>query len=339
MVKFLDNVNLNRITYSHTQDKLTVAENTDRSICLANGEYITVIGDDDFVNPNILKIVNKVKESAIKVLNYTPANYYWPSVEFNKHVRFNFPSSLQIPTNSSITRLKKFDSHTELQKVFDCGCVSMLDLPKVYHGLVHRDVLIDVKNKFGQIVCGSSPDMALAVAVSTTIDEYFHMNYPLTITGVSKSSAAGMGAALKHNNTLDKVPWLRDDILDVWNPKLPKFWQGYTIWCQSVYEVLSVIGDDHKKINYKALYSKSYIMRDHIDKENIAFMLEDGKLSSYFLFFKSFVLKMFRKLLDVSPVWMTNLYFKFRGDFNRFNNIRNITDIEMCMSYLKNNQL
>lgn len=324
-----------RIKYIYTKKNLTVSENADQSLRIAKGDYITFIGDDDLVHPNILEIVRLAKSKDIKALNFTPANYYWPTVKFNRNVRFNFPASLQIPKKINKLNFVGLNSVRELKRVLDIGCVSMLDLPKVYHGLVRKDVINDIKKKFGNIVCGSSPDMALAVAASKVISNYFYVNYPVTVTGVSMVSAAGMGAAMKHNDALENVPWLRNDILDVWNPRIPKFWQGYTIWCQSAYEVLQLIGDEYEQINYKMLYSKSFIMRDHIDKENVKMLLEDKKSSSYVLYFKSFVLKNLRKILDSSPNWVTNLYFVFRGDFKKFKNIKNVETLKMCMVYLK----
>ena len=80
-----------RVKYAHKAGPLSMSENTEAALERAIGEYVTFIGDDDFVAPDILDFVQDFSERGILAAIYPPAYYWWKSVKFSVPSRFHQP--------------------------------------------------------------------------------------------------------------------------------------------------------------------------------------------------------------------------------------------------------
>lgn len=241
-----------RIRYAHKAGRLSVVENTEAALERASGEYLTFIGDDDFVSPDILEFVQSFSERGIYAVMYPPAYYWWKSVNFVDSSRFHQPGALWYPLKTS-RHERIINATQELARVVEQGAVSLFDLPRLYHGIVHRSVLSKVKAKSGRIVNGASPDMALAVAISLVIDTYVKVDTPLTIFGSSKNSGGGWTASNAHFGKISEQPHIPQWTKDNWNENLPPIWCEQTIYAQSATEVFSALGKTNT-LNYLAFY-------------------------------------------------------------------------------------
>ena len=77
--KFIDSPFLSRIKYSYSNEVLSFVVNFSNAVSQADGEYVCMIGDDDGINPEIVKFVYWAKENDIEAI--TPEirlNYVWP---------------------------------------------------------------------------------------------------------------------------------------------------------------------------------------------------------------------------------------------------------------------
>lgn len=330
----LHQINDSRIRYFYSSQNLSVSENSDLAVKNSCSEYLTMIGDDDLVSPYIVQIVRLMVEQGIESLVYQKGNYYWNDLKFVKQYAFNYPGSLQFSKNLSLV-VKKLSTNAELSRVLENGGCYMFNLPCLYHGIVKRSVMEQVRNKFGKYIPGSSPDMAVAIAISTILNEYCIINYPVSITGASVNSAAGLGVINKHISKIEDVKWLPKNILNNWDLNIPRYWTGPTIYAQTIFEVLTQ-SKRNFQINYRYLYYTMLIYNNQISgiiKQNF-FRLYGHKLVNYFFLLKSYLIFSLKKAVWSSPAFVLNALIFFRGDFIKKRLIRNVKNVDECMSHL-----
>ena len=166
------------INYSHCIDPLSMVENTERALSLATGEYLMFIGDDDFVTPFIMRVVEMMETQGIKSLVYPVANYFYGNVEFFKQYAFNKPATLQIIKDPQLVFTKR-STQTERDNVCASGAIFIGGLPRLYHGIIHRSLLNKIIDKYHKSVPGPCPDMTLSMALAEIIDEYYYVKYPV----------------------------------------------------------------------------------------------------------------------------------------------------------------
>lgn len=254
-----------RVQYLHSPEAISIVENTERGLAACNGEYLCFIGDDDLVSPQIMTIVRWLKGIGEDCLIYPPARYWWSDVVFANENQFEHPGAFWLPrvNNTGVLRLS---SKAELDRVYKRGGVAYMDLPRLYHGIASRSAIDRITRRFGSPVPGSSPDMALCVALAMTNEAYVSIDFPVSIFGASRNSGGGWTAAKKHHGRIADQKHLPRDILDNWNPKLPTIWTEQIIYPQTIHEVAKRGGAD-APISYPTLYGSLLAYEPHIASE------------------------------------------------------------------------
>lgn len=252
-----------RISYRHYAQAISIVENTERALNSALGEYITFIGDDDLVSPLIMGVVEQLLSAGVEVATYPPAYYWWTSVTFSKPSQFHQPGAFWYPHRKAEALVKHTDPRAEVERVLASGAVSLFALPKLYHGVVHRSVLDRVRQAAGRVICGASPDMALAISLGLTARTHVIVDCPLTIYGASRNSGGGFTAANRHFGKLEEQKHLPRETIDGWSPKLPRVWSEHTIYPQTAREVLAAFGLPDT-INYTSFYASMLVNEPHL---------------------------------------------------------------------------
>lgn len=259
-----------RIAYYHTAEPLSQSGNSDAALHRATGDYVTFIGDDDLVSPYILDVVEMMERKDIEIVSTPSPCYCWNTVQVTVDNGIFYPSTLVFPPASATGRLTEgLDMETGLQQMLDKGCWQIYPLPTLYHGLAKRTVYERIKQKYGTYVVGSCPDMNIAVAAATVTDKYAYLAYPVTVNGVSSSSAAGLEARSAHRAGLREMVdtgFLPAKVLENWNPLLPYVWTIPTIYAQAAYEVLRAGGID-KDIDYARFFAVFFYREKWAKKE------------------------------------------------------------------------
>ncbi len=259
---FLESLNDPRVVYVHLPEPVSIIENTEPALELARGEYVTFIGDDDLVVPDIVTVARSLKGAGIEAAIYKPAYWWWSSVVFSKPSRFHAPGAFWYPpmTNGAARLL---DSRAELALVLGEGAPAIFDLPRLYHGLVARSALDRLRSRTGHLVNGASPDMALAAGLACVLDRHVLLDYPLTIYGASRDSGGGWTAARKHYGRIADQKHLPRSTIENWNPRLPPVWSEHTIYPQTVGEVLAAM-DLPDSLDYTAFYASMLVNEPHL---------------------------------------------------------------------------
>lgn len=252
--KFFENLADSRVKYFYHSESLPISDNVELAIENATKEYLTIIGDDDFVAPCICDVVDAMKQREIEVLTYDCGYYWWHSVEFAQPSKARQKKAFWIP---KITlgdhEFVEIDAKQQLKKMLENGCVSIGDMPRFYHGIVSSKLLEKIKLRAGRYLIASCPDICFSTEIAIVIDTFYHLNYPVTVYGASRDSAAGLGARNAHFAELDKVPFLRAETLQQWNQNIPYVWSPVTTYVQSVSEVLTVMLPN-RQVDFSAMY-------------------------------------------------------------------------------------
>jgi glycosyltransferase involved in cell wall biosynthesis len=251
-----------RLRYAHASGAISIVENTEAALSRAQGLYVTFIGDDDLVAPNILEFVSDFRDRGVDAVIYPPAYYWWPSVSFANPTRFHQPGAFWYPPVTN-TSEQQFNTRSEVQRVVAQGAVSLFDLPRVYHGVVRRQVLEAIKARSGHYVNGASPDMALALATAFELQTHLKVNTPLTVYGASKNSGGGWTASRTHFGKIADQPHLPQYTKDFWSPRLPPIWSEHTIYPQTALEVMGFLGKPDT-LNYGAFYASMLVNEPHL---------------------------------------------------------------------------
>ncbi|HFG4548583.1 glycosyltransferase family 2 protein [Acinetobacter baumannii] len=245
-----------RLVYRYTPPPFSSIDNFNAAIELATGEYICLIGDDDGINPEIIDATAWAKLNNIDCLvGNLKANYRWENTGEKKflHLKINGSSLILGDFKGGA---KRIDAKKSLQQLVRNGCTNYMeyDFPKLYHGIVRREIFENIKKETGAYLKGLSPDIYAAISLAFTIKSFVVIDYPLTIPGVcSISSSIQEGEQKSNSKDIENIPHLKGrKIPYVWEVSVPKIYCVQTIWADSAFAAIrefkqEVLLDDFDK--------------------------------------------------------------------------------------------
>jgi glycosyltransferase involved in cell wall biosynthesis len=285
---FIYNLNNSNIKYFHDTSKLSQSENSDLAVRNSTGKYVCYIGDDDTITSQMLDIVRWLDRNDIDSCVFPVATYYWPDVVFKF---FKYPT---LSFQDKKFEIKYISARDELEKCLRKGAISLLKMPKVYHGIVRRSILDEIQIKTNSYFPGPSPDMANATALSLLVKKHLKIEVPLMVSGFSYKSAGGMGARGKHKAKLEEVDQIPKDTVERWEIKLPKIWLAATIWSESCAKALKAMGEETllDMMDWTSVYASVIVNNpDCIDEVRPLLNSQSVRLRTYIKVVKYFILK------------------------------------------------
>lgn len=253
-----------RIKYYYSNIEMSIVDNTELAINNSKGRYILFVGDDDIVSPDIMYFVDRMDQENVKCLIYEPAYYWWNSLEFVNTNHYFKPGAFWNPRNINL-KFEKENSKQNLQKFVDSGASFFSRLPKLYHGIVHSEIIQKIKVKWGTFLPGSSPDLSFSLSISLLIEEYQYVRFPITAFGASKNSGGGWTVSNKHYGKIEEQKHLPIGISNRWDQKLPFIWSEKTIYAQTAHEVFKNI-DKKISINYLNFFASMLAYEPYLFK-------------------------------------------------------------------------
>ncbi len=223
-----------RLKYNYHGGILSTIGNFSQAMELCDGEYVCAIGDDDGINPEIIKVVEWAKQNNVDAIKPGLQFFYlWPEsgTSINKENIDN--GSILI---SEITcKVKISNTKIELDKLMADGCQNYLlrDLVKVYHGVVKREYMEQIKEITGSYFGGLAPDIYSCIALSLLIKKVVSIDYPLTIAGACNKSSSADSATGRHTGKLEDAPHFTGHYNYEWAIEVPRFYSVETIWADS----------------------------------------------------------------------------------------------------------
>lgn len=231
-----------RFKYIYHPEPLSAVANHNRALGMARGDYVCLIGDDDGINPEIAEIARWAQVHNFDSVSCPiVASYEWPVIDPNGASR---PGSLKVSRFSSCARF--METKTELLKLMRSGSTSYLEfgLPKLYHGIVRRELLEVIREKCGSYIAGLCPDIFTAVALSCIIKRTWFVDFPLTIAGACSVSGSVLeGRVRKHSKKLEDAPHLKNFGVYSWSEVVPRIYCVECLWADSALVALRKMGN------------------------------------------------------------------------------------------------
>lgn len=241
-----ENIKDIRFEYRYTPPPFSSIDNFNAALELATGEYVCLIGDDDGVNPEIMEAASWARSENVDCLAVkNKANYLWQGTGVSSTLFTKAGAALTVSEFSG--SIWRANPENEMRKLVRNGGVYYLefDLPKLYHGLVHRRCLAAMYEKTGAYLGGLAPDIFASLAIACVSDRLAVTDYPLTIPGAcGASTSITEGAIKRHSKKLEDAPHLRDRGEYHWCELLPRVYTPETIWVDSAVAALRAMGRD-----------------------------------------------------------------------------------------------
>ncbi len=174
-----------RIVLNGCPDILPMSANFEAALTASSGEFVAFIGDDDGMMPEACTICDEVMSGrpSLDALHWTPHYYDWPNslraVARNRLV-VNLPGAV----TGTIQR-----SRDLLPQLYD-GSLEWTATPLIYNAtFVRRSVIEKVRAHCGgQYFAGPIPDIHSGIANLWAMEEFLHIDRPLSICGASGHS-------------------------------------------------------------------------------------------------------------------------------------------------------
>ena len=165
------------------QQVLSMRANWERIIPETSGEWISFIGDDDYLDPDLCEVL-RVTESIVPnvdALTWGRLYFIWPDARKVREVT-------KMPTGSHLIGIKKEDM---IRKLFFWEDAS--DRPKcpfgVYHGAVRRTLLDDIHRTFsGQYFGHQIVDYDNICRTLMVANQLVYFERPMSVFGACKAS-------------------------------------------------------------------------------------------------------------------------------------------------------
>lgn len=257
-----------RLRYYYSADTLPTVDNFSLAFRHAKGEYICAIGDDDFVNPEIVQACAWAKRNGLDAISdgRWGTKYFWPGFGSEKP-QTGEGGKLQIQKFSG--NIEMLDPEVELCRCVRSGGMSLQRLPRPYLGIVRRACLVESLNCIATSRVGTCPDMFYAVAVSAKIKRMCVLDYPLAIAGYSPASAGQLIVLHRHEGRLEDAPHLRARPDFEWPEVIPRFYSVNTFYAESALRGLQATGrrDLIERFNLPFLYVMCAILNPEYRRE------------------------------------------------------------------------
>lgn len=230
--KKLISLNDPRVKYNYQGGWLSVVENCDRGVSMANGTFVCMLGDDDGVVFSLIdEVLTAADDLECDAVLFNKAEYYWPDTS---HAVWKDALAGKLFCKSYSGSINFLDGMEEAKQVFNEGAAwSLRGMPRVYHGFVRKTTLDMLFKITGSYFPGPSPDMSNAVGLALLVGKYIEIDLPVVISGHSKKSTGGMGGEKLHHGKIEDQPHLPLNTAELWSYLIPKFWSGATIYAES----------------------------------------------------------------------------------------------------------
>ncbi|WP_409480066.1 glycosyltransferase family 2 protein [Pseudobdellovibrio sp. HCB154] len=246
-----------RLNYSYSSEVLSVVENFNSGLSKTTGEYVVFVGDDDFISFRIFDFVRDLKSKEIDTVVFGRKNsvlhYFWPGVkaaqwgDVGGHIYFSdFHGKLQFLDKKSISDFAIEHLGTGPR-----------EMPRAYLGIISRNVINKVTEKYGFVFGGVSPDVYSSHLICDVARNVLRYDFPMIIPGAAAASTSAqraersdVGGDLKKNDHTGRFKNID------WNMKIPKYYAPFTVWALSLFQATLLTKTKVSEKAYAHLYAQ-----------------------------------------------------------------------------------
>ncbi|MDR3417130.1 MAG: glycosyltransferase [Nevskia sp.] len=177
----VDAANTPRIVYLRAPAPLAMSANWELAVSAANGEYVSVLGDDDGLMPYALRELARIVASHDRpaAVHWRCGHYNWPTIKVAEEANY-----LAIPLSRAI---EKRCGRTELLRAarFEIGYDR---LPSIYTATIRRDIIEEHRARAGCVFGGLYPDVYSGFAFAYLCESFVTTSVPMHVAGLSARS-------------------------------------------------------------------------------------------------------------------------------------------------------
>jgi hypothetical protein len=169
-----------RLRYVRAPRPLAMSANWELAVGQAEGEYVTVLGDDDGLLPFALAEADHlIRRHGAKALRCQRGLYTWPTLPTPSDANF-----LHLP----LTRfVKECDAREWIARLprFEAGADT---LPMIYNSFIHQEVIDRHRELVGRVFASAYPDIYSGIGLGYVAGRFLSVGLPLNIAGLSRRS-------------------------------------------------------------------------------------------------------------------------------------------------------
>ena len=181
--EIVDQLSDHRIKYINPGKRLSMSGNFEFALSHVNEGFVMFIGSDDGIMPYAINYVDSiVKKYKVKAVSCQQANYKWPNFFDNSLAGKIIFGRLRNGNGIEIR-----NTHDWIQKTLSFKTSYCYDLPNLYCGFVHKDI-INKAYKDGVYFKSITPDAYSAFATAIFLESYAFSYTPFVIAGASNKS-------------------------------------------------------------------------------------------------------------------------------------------------------
>lgn len=175
-----------RVAYTSPGTRLGMSEHWEFAIDHVNDGFVMIIGDDDGLLPDAMARIRKAMEFApdLNAISWPFCTYFYPDLPPMTGLHRLPNDHMGICTTPG----QEIRNYRTWLNFIASSYGAYNSLPGIYHGLLHIDVLKQLKKDTGRYIHCIAPDIYVAVALSKYMDRYVFLRQPASILGVSKKS-------------------------------------------------------------------------------------------------------------------------------------------------------
>jgi glycosyltransferase involved in cell wall biosynthesis len=154
-----------RVVYlPSTGATLSMMDNWERTIVATSGEWVSFIGDDDFIDSDVAALIVRVAK-----INPEIEAFAWGALEYRWPIDGEPPTTITVNFDNSVVKLPKVEPMKRMFGWFDTRAVPTSGF-SIYHGAIKRSLLDRIYRKYGNCYFHHAVvdyDMAMKVICET----------------------------------------------------------------------------------------------------------------------------------------------------------------------------
>jgi glycosyltransferase involved in cell wall biosynthesis len=162
---------------------LSMADNWERTLAAAGGAWVTFIGDDDYVDPDLADRIVEIeaRDPGVEAIGWNRVPFQWPAARDEEK---SIPVSL-------VNRIMRHGKDQLVRRLF--GWAAATYMPQcpygIYHGAVPRRTLEKIAASFsGRFFEHPTVDYDFLHKLVSVAETFIYINRPMSILGVAPAS-------------------------------------------------------------------------------------------------------------------------------------------------------
>lgn len=220
-----------RLRYRYHSGPRPMVDNCEAAVSRAQGQVLTLIGDDDSVTQQCIDVARWMVEQDIEALVCGIATYTWPDMVHAIAINQGYNGKLVLPEVLGVAHT--VDIAAEFKLLATTGAQRLGHVPRLYQALVQKKLLERTAADTGVFFPGPIPDMSNAVSLAKHATSCYFTDVPLIVSGQSRNSMSGRNSVRQHQGEIRKERSLPPKTADLWDPRIPHYWSGPTVWAEA----------------------------------------------------------------------------------------------------------